>query len=92
MKDEATTAKAKPSSRRARYTPEDDAKIRQLKEQGLSWIAIAKRFPGRTSRVIQVRYHTKLKTADPSRSGSRPLYDHSRALSPVVGDDGREEE
>jgi len=55
------------TSRRARYTPADDAKIRQLKEQGLSWIAIAKHFPGRSAGAIEVRYHTKLKTADPSR-------------------------
>ena len=80
------------TSRRARYTPADDAKIRQLKEQGLSWIAIAKHFPGRSAGAIEVRYHTKLKTADPSRSWSRQWSDHSRALSPVVGDDGGEEE
>jgi hypothetical protein len=76
------------TSRRARYTPADDAKIRQLKEQGLSWIAIAKHFPGRSAGAIEVRYHTKLKTADPSRSGSRQFCDHSQAISPVVGDDG----
>ena len=79
------------TSKRARYTPADDAKIRQLKEQGLSWIAIAKHFPGRSAGAIEVRYHTKLKTADPSR-GSRQWSNHSRALSPVVGDDGGEEE
>ncbi|KAK4149973.1 hypothetical protein C8A00DRAFT_18417, partial [Chaetomidium leptoderma] len=92
MKNKATSARAKPSSRRARYTPEDDAKIRQLKEQGLSWIAIAKRFPGRTPGAIEVRYHTKLRTTHPSRSGSRQMCDHSRAVSLVVGDDGGGEE
>ncbi|KAJ4307300.1 hypothetical protein N0V88_000683 [Collariella sp. IMI 366227] len=51
------------TSRRARYTAADDAKILQLKEQGLSWIAIAKHFPGRSAGAIEVRYHTKLKTA-----------------------------
>lgn len=71
------------TSRRARYTLADDAKIHQLKEQGLSWIAIAKHFPGRSAGAIEARYHTKLKTADPS---------HSRAVSPVVGDNGGEEE
>ncbi|KAH6632478.1 hypothetical protein F5144DRAFT_488830, partial [Chaetomium tenue] len=67
----STKDKDKPAStsRRARYTPEDDAKIRQLKGQGLSWIAIAKHFPGRSAGAIEVRYHTKLKTADPSPSG-----------------------
>lgn len=74
-----------------RYTQTDDAKIRQLKEQGLSWIAIAEDLPGRTVGAIEVSYQTKLKTADPSRSGSQQLYDHSRALSPVVGDDSGEE-
>ena len=74
-----------------RYTPADNAKIRQLKEQGLSWIAIAEHFPGRSVGANKVRYHTKLKTANPSRSGSRQLYDDSRALSPVVGDDSGEE-
>ncbi len=71
--------------------PADDAKIRQLKEQGLLWIAIAKHFLGRSAGAIEVRYHTKLKTADPSR-GSRQWSNHSRALSPVVGHDGGEEE
>ncbi len=89
-----TKHKDKPTStsRRARYTLADDAKIHQLKEQGLSWIAIAKHFPGHSTGAIEARYHTKLKTADPSRSGSRQLYNHSRALSPVVSDDSREEE
>ncbi len=57
-----------------------------------TWIAIAKHFPGRSAGAIEARYHTKLKTADPSRSGSRQWSDHSPALSPVVGDDGGEEE
>ena len=80
------------TSRRARYTPVDNAKIRQLKDQGLSWIAIAKYFPGRSAGAIEVRYHTKLKTADPSRSESLHLCDHSRALSPVASDAGGDEE
>ena len=86
MKNETTAAKAKPTSRKARYTPEDDIKSRQLKEQGLSWIAIAKHFPGRTAGAIEVRYYTKLRT------GSRQICDDSRAVSPVFGDDGGEEE
>ncbi|KAH7010861.1 uncharacterized protein B0I36DRAFT_257062 [Microdochium trichocladiopsis] len=53
-----TKCKGKP------YTPADDAMILQLKGQGLSWSAIAKQFPGRTAGAIQVRYQTKLKTAD----------------------------
>ncbi len=50
--------------RRARYTPADDAKILRLKGQGLSWTKIAEQFPGRSAGAIQLRYHTKLKTAD----------------------------
>jgi hypothetical protein len=38
--------------------------ILQLKGQGLSWSAIAEQFPGRSSRAIQVRYQTKLNTAE----------------------------
>ncbi|KAK3896370.1 hypothetical protein C8A05DRAFT_20635, partial [Staphylotrichum tortipilum] len=58
--------KGKPTltSNRARYTPADDAKILQLKEQGLSWSAIAKEFPGRSARAIQVRHQTKLKPTE----------------------------
>ncbi len=49
--------KPTPTSRRARYTLADDAKIRQLKEQGLPWITIPKHFPGRSAGAIEVRYH-----------------------------------
>ena len=76
------------TSRRARYTPADDSKIRQLKEQGLSWIAIAEQFPGYSPRAIEVRYHTKLKT-QPSRRAPQ-LRDDSRTPS-VVDDVGEEE-
>ncbi|KAL2128349.1 hypothetical protein VTI74DRAFT_9290 [Chaetomium olivicolor] len=77
--------------RRTRYTSEDDAKIRQMKKQGLSWLAITKHLPGRTVGAIEVRYRSKLKTADLSRNGARQLCDCSRALSPV-SDDADEEE
>ncbi|RYP31679.1 hypothetical protein DL767_005592 [Monosporascus sp. MG133] len=80
-KDKDTTANPKPTSKRARYTLEDDTKIRQLKEKGLSWRAIAKQFPGRSLGAIEVMYHTKLKTDDTSQ-----------APSLVVGDDGEVEE
>ncbi len=71
-KGSTTKHKDKPTStsRRAKYTPADDAKIRQLKEQGLPWIAIAKQFPGRSAGAIEVRYHTKLKNTNPSQSGA----------------------
>ncbi|KAK4131670.1 hypothetical protein BT67DRAFT_444470 [Trichocladium antarcticum] len=79
------------TSRRTRHTPADDAKIRQLKEQGLSWIAIAKHFPGRSARAIEVRYHTKLKTTNLSQRGAPQLCDSPRTPS-VVDDDTSEEE
>jgi len=61
-----TKCKGKPAStsRGARYTSADDAMILQLKGQGLSWSAIAEQFPGRSAGAIQVRYQTKLKTAE----------------------------
>ncbi len=36
----------------------------QLKGQGLSWTEIAEQLPGRSAAAVEVRYHTKLKTAD----------------------------
>ncbi|KAK5651065.1 hypothetical protein OQA88_13713 [Cercophora sp. LCS_1] len=83
--DEDTAANSKPTPRRARYTPQDDAKIRQLKEQGLSWMAIAEQFPERSPGAIELRYHTKLKT-NPSR-GVPQL-----PQTPSVVDDPGEEE
>ncbi|KAL2024960.1 hypothetical protein VTK56DRAFT_3659 [Thermocarpiscus australiensis] len=91
-KDAPADSKPTSTSRRERYTPDDDKKIRQLKEQGLSWIAIAKHFPRRTAGAIEARYHTKLNTADPTRNGARRLCDHSRAPSAVADDLGEEEE
>ena len=66
----------------------DDAKISRLKEQGLSWVAIAEQFPGRSPGAIEVRYHTKLKTKSSRRAPQ--LCDDSRTPS-VVGDAGDEE-
>ncbi|KAK3306820.1 uncharacterized protein B0T15DRAFT_552902 [Chaetomium strumarium] len=87
-------ADSKPTSTsgRARYTPEDDAKIRQLKEQRLSWLAIAKQLPGRTAGAIETIYYTKLKTADATQNGARQLRGYSPAPSPVTDNaDGEEE-
>ncbi len=66
----------------------DDAKISRLKEQGLSWVAIAEQFLGRSSRAIEVRYHTKLKTKSSRRA--LQLCDDSR--TPLVVSDARDEE
>ena len=81
-----TKHKDKPTStsRRARYTPADDAKILQLKGRGLSWSTIAKQFSGRSPGAIEVRYHTKLKTK--SSRGAPQLCDDSRTPS-VVSDE-----
>ncbi|KAK4206404.1 hypothetical protein QBC37DRAFT_300861 [Rhypophila decipiens] len=72
----------KPTLRRARYTPQDDAKICQLKEQGLSWLAIAKQLPGRSAPAIEARYYAKLK---PSPSLQRQRR-HNTPQTPVVDD------
>ncbi|KAK4233638.1 hypothetical protein C8A03DRAFT_19323 [Achaetomium macrosporum] len=92
VKDKDAPANSKPTSRRERYSPKDDKKIRQMKEQGLSWIAIAKHFPGRTAGAIEARYHAKLKTVGPCRNGARRLCDYPRAPSAVADDLGEEEE
>ena len=75
----------------ARYTPADDAKIRQLKEQGLSWIAMAKHFPGRSTGAIKVRYNTKLQITNPAQRRVPQLYNSPRTPS-VVDNDTNEEE
>lgn len=53
---------------KARFTTEDDALLRHLKEERespkLSWRQIADFFPGRKSGTLQVRYCTKLKVKD----------------------------
>lgn len=65
-----------------------DAKIRLLKAQGLSWLTIDQQFPGRSPVVIAARYHGKLK-ANPSH-GALQLCDDSQ--TPLVLDDSDEEE
>ncbi|KAK4107340.1 hypothetical protein N656DRAFT_849473 [Canariomyces notabilis] len=91
-KNKDTTADRKPTStsRRAKYTTEDDAKIRLLRNQGLSWLEIAERFPGRTPKAIEVRYHTKLIATNTPQSRSRHLY-NSAPTPPVVHDASDEE-
>jgi hypothetical protein len=59
-KSQGTTGNPKPT-RRARYTSQDDAKICQLKEQGLPWLAMVKQLPGRSAPAIKARYYAKLK-------------------------------
>ncbi|EEH17296.1 hypothetical protein PABG_07457 [Paracoccidioides brasiliensis Pb03] len=65
------------TGRRAPFTSEDDALLKELKEDGEPWDGITKRFPGRSKATLQVRYSTKLKHRTPpptrkSKSKSRP--------------------
>ena len=54
---------------KARFTKEEDALLRELKEDyitpKLSWRQIADFFPGRKSGTLQVRYCTKIRAKDP---------------------------
>ncbi|KAI9889395.1 MAG: hypothetical protein M1814_005331 [Vezdaea aestivalis] len=54
---------------RLRFTPEEDAKLIELKNKRLQWAAIAAEFPGRTVGTLQVRYSTKLKCRDTAYHG-----------------------
>ncbi|EDN03896.1 predicted protein [Histoplasma mississippiense (nom. inval.)] len=57
---------------RVPFASEDDALLKELKEEGKPWDEIAKRFPGRSKATLQVRYSTKLKDRAPSRRKSKP--------------------
>lgn len=46
---------------RARYTSEEDKRLIELKESGLSWREIAGQFPGRSRVELQDRYEAKLR-------------------------------
>jgi hypothetical protein len=51
-----------PQSKRARFTPKEDARLVKLKEkEHWSWDEIEGAFPGRTRASLQVHYSTKLK-------------------------------
>ncbi|EDN11292.1 predicted protein [Histoplasma mississippiense (nom. inval.)] len=65
------------TGRRVPFNSEDDALLKELKEDGEPWDEIVKRFPGRSKATLQVRYSTKLKHRTPpptrkSKSKSRP--------------------
>lgn len=56
---------AKPKGPKLKFTSEDDALLRELKEtKNLTWKQIADFFPGRSSGTLQVRYCTKLKAKE----------------------------
>jgi hypothetical protein len=62
-------------SKRTRFTPEEDARLVNLKEkERWSWDAIEGAFPGRTRAALQVHYSTKLKDrASSSENGSERM-------------------
>ncbi|KAH9205178.1 hypothetical protein DL95DRAFT_318109 [Leptodontidium sp. 2 PMI_412] len=52
----------RPRKSKSKFTPEDDQKLVDLKEnKNLTWKQIAEFFPGRSQGTLQVRYCTKLK-------------------------------
>lgn len=63
LDDEGNPLQARrPSGPKAKFTPEDDALLVDLKEKhDLTWKGISDFFPGRSSGTLQVRYCTKLK-------------------------------
>ncbi|KAI9726120.1 MAG: hypothetical protein M1834_009417 [Cirrosporium novae-zelandiae] len=76
-----------PRGPKLKFTPEDDQKLVDLKEnKNLTWKQIADFFPGRSSGTLQVRYCTKLKakatvwTDDSIRRLRKALrdYEHDR--------------
>ncbi len=74
--------KSTSTSKRARYTLVSGRR-EDLPAEGVRTILDQDRraFQGRTAGAIKVRYHTKLKTADLFRSGSRHLCDHSQVTA-----------
>jgi len=55
------TRATRPEIKRAPWTPEEDAKVLDMKKEGCSWADIHAALPGRSKGTIQVRYSTKLK-------------------------------
>ncbi|QSS56971.1 hypothetical protein I7I53_05341 [Histoplasma capsulatum var. duboisii H88] len=56
---------------RVPFASEDDALLKELKEEGVSWDEIAKHFPSRSRATLQVRYSTNLKDRGPSTRKSK---------------------
>ena len=55
------TVASRPQIKRAPWTPEEDATVIRMKEDGCSWEEIYTAIPHRTKGTIQVHYCTKLK-------------------------------
>ena len=51
-------APLRPQKKRVRWTPDEDATILEMKEEGCSWKDIQDALPNRTLGAIQVRYST----------------------------------
>jgi hypothetical protein len=54
-------APLKPKKSKVAWTPEEDATLVQMKNDGCSWEEIRAALPGRSKGTIQVRYSTKFK-------------------------------
>lgn len=54
-------APLRPQKKRVRWTPEEDATVLEMRNDGCSWEDIHAALPNRSKETIQVRYSTKLK-------------------------------
>lgn len=70
--------------KRKEWTPEEDARLKQLREKDkLPWSQVKKHFPTQTAGAIQVRYSTALKdSTSMSRAPTRAHSDRSASFSP----------
>jgi hypothetical protein len=57
--------------KRVQWTPEEDAKVLEMKEDGCSWKEISDELPFRNLGAIQVRYNTKRSSSTGSRKRKR---------------------
>ena len=78
LDDEGNAIEARrPSGPKAKFTPEDDALLVELKEKhDLTWKKISDFFPGRSSGTLQVRYCTKLKAKGVTWTAESVSHDH----------------
>ncbi len=66
---------------RAKYTSEEDERLIKLKESGLSWRELARRFPGRSRVELQDRYEVNLRPPGlPGRKGAEWTTEDNKLL------------
>jgi hypothetical protein len=82
----ARVAEAGKPLKRKEWTPEEDARLKQLREKDkLPWSQVKKHFPTRTAGAIQVRYYTALKdSTSMSCAPTRAHSDRSASFSPSI--------